>query len=348
VRLEKAFQELIHRHESFRTSFKMINDEPVQVIHPEVDFQFEKISPVIKEEYNKLNLMNLMKEFIRPFDLSKAPLLRAGLFTTKDNISILLTDMHHIISDGISMEIFKKELSELYDSRLLPPLSLQYKDYAEWQYRENRKEKLRNQENYWLEKFQGEIPVLNLPIDHPRPAIQSFQGNTYTFEIDRGQTGVLTRWAEREQQTLFMMLCGLYTIFLSKLSGQEDIVVGTPAAGRRHANLENIIGMFLDEVNVPDEEAGSLLTEDDSKALITAARDLFAGGQINSGNYSESLVTAIKEKTSFKGKKLFHPVRALITGRLKGPDLDIAIPLIGFEKCEKRIQYCYEHYCDKK
>ncbi|UCH97246.1 MAG: amino acid adenylation domain-containing protein, partial [Candidatus Aminicenantes bacterium] len=271
-RLEQAFRQLIQRHESFRTSFIMPDDEPVQQIHDEVKFEIEYFDLATENTEGVAPPTSTIKNFIRPFGLSRPPLLRAGLIKTENEKSLLLVDMHHIISDGISMTIFQKELAALYHSKQLPPPIIQYKDYAQWQHKESRKEKMKRQEEYWLKEFKGEIPVLNLPTDFPRPTIQSFAGNTLYFQLGKEQAEVLNLLAATEHTTLFMILFAIFNILLAKLGGQENIVVGTPTAGRRHADLENIIGMFINTLalkNYPsgDKKFSEFLAEVKTKTL---------------------------------------------------------------------------------
>ncbi len=240
-KLENAFALLVERHESFRTSFNIRQQEPVQEIRETVDF---------KVEYHDAdgNSDQLMKKFIRPFDLTRAPLLRVEVIREEAERHILMVDMHHSISDGVSMGVVVREFMALYNGQSLPPLTIQYKDFSQWQNRFFASPQIRKQEAWWLEQFSEELPVLQLPLDKKRPAIQSYEGHTVSFEIDASRTERLNRLAAQEESTFFMVLLSLYSLFLSKLSGQEDIVVGTPIAGRRHADLENIVGMFVNSL----------------------------------------------------------------------------------------------------
>ncbi|MCP4152677.1 MAG: non-ribosomal peptide synthetase, partial [bacterium] len=251
---EKAFQKLVNRHESLRTSFHFIHGEPVQRIHKNITFELQNFE---SDETKKEQEENVLTQFLRPFDLERAPLLRAALVRQEENKYIFLYDMHHVISDGQSMGILEKEFSALYAGRQLPPLRLQYKDYAAWQNRFMASDKLVKQKKYWQEKFAGEIPLLKMPADYPRPAIQSFEGETISFEVDEKLTGNLNRQAGDHGATLYMTLLAIYSILLSKYSGQQDIIVGSPSAGRRHTDLESIIGMFVNTLtmrNAPQSE----------------------------------------------------------------------------------------------
>ncbi|HLP61991.1 MAG TPA: amino acid adenylation domain-containing protein, partial [Candidatus Deferrimicrobium sp.] len=251
-KLENTFRQLIARHESLRTSFHMINNEPVQVIHDEVEFEIEyknsstDYTDYTDEKNNTLHQSSfIIHHFIRPFDLSKAPLLRVVLRKEEDNKQLLLVDMHHIISDGLSMEILNRDFMDLFHERPLTRLRVQYKDFAHRQNSLKIKEKITQQKTYWLEVFAGEIPVLNLPLDYPRPAIQSFEGGNTGFVIGKEETSGLKQLALEQGVTLYMVLLAFFNILISRLSGQEDIIVGTPTAGRGHSDLENIIGMFV-------------------------------------------------------------------------------------------------------
>jgi bacitracin synthase 3 len=189
-------------------------------------------------------VQQIIREFVRPFDLSKAPLARVGLITVRDIRQILLMDVHHIIADGVSIEELGKEFKALLTGRPLHPLRLQYKDFAAWQNSERERHALKEEEKFWLKEFEGEIPLLNLPADFPRPPVQEFKGDTLHFSIGMEQTNKLKALARLQGATLYMILLTTFNVLLAKLSGQEEIIVGTVTAGRRHADLHHIIGMF--------------------------------------------------------------------------------------------------------
>jgi FkbM family methyltransferase len=261
-KLENVFRQLIERHESLRTSFHIIDSHPVQRVHESVEFDIRYyqssvhgkspggtrgLAPLTIEPTagNRQRETSLIKNFIRPFDLSRAPLLRVGLIKTGEEKHILMIDMHHIISDGASLEIFIQEFMAFYGGEDLPPVKIQYKDYAEWQNRQKGNEEIKKQERFWQKEFSGPIPLLNLPADYERPPGKYFDGNTLEFEIDPEAVRALNTMAVEEGTTRFVVLLALYTVMLWKLTGQEDIVVGTPVAGRQHADLQHTIGIFL-------------------------------------------------------------------------------------------------------
>ncbi|MEW9702928.1 amino acid adenylation domain-containing protein, partial [Paenibacillus sp. SI8] len=249
-RLEEAFRKLIARHESLRTSFELANGEPVQRIHREVSFAIDVIHA--DSEHTELSI----RRFMRPFDLGQAPLLRAGLIEQAPNRHLLLIDMHHTISDGASLTVFISELARLYNGEELPELRIQYKDYAVWQHTGIQNKKWKKQESFWLERFQGEIPTLDLRADYVRPAVQSFEGDKIAFAINRSTTEALQKLASRSGSTLYMVLLAAYTALLYKYTGQEDVIVGTPVAGRPHADLAPIIGMFVNTLAIRSYPAG--------------------------------------------------------------------------------------------
>ncbi|MCP4148846.1 MAG: amino acid adenylation domain-containing protein, partial [bacterium] len=270
-KLEEAFKKLIKRHESLRTSFHMIDGKAMQKIHNDVPFEIEYYETTEEgliygsdhekeghgENSSGESFEEVIKRFVRPFELSEAPLFRAGFIKIVGNTKILMLDMHHIVSDGISMEILAKELWELYDGKEFQPLRIQYKDFSEWLGSEARVDAIKEQENFWLNEFSGEIPLISLPTDYPRPAKLTFDGDTAFFEITSGETKHLHAIANEHAESLYMVLFAAFNVLLSKLSGQEDIVVGTVTAGRGHADLESIVGMFLNTLalrNYPEVE----------------------------------------------------------------------------------------------
>ncbi len=269
-KLEETFKKLIGRHESLRTSFEMKEGEPVQrIINLKcIEFQIEYFKTGNKKTGNRKEVEGISDRFIRPFDLSHVPLFRVGLIELPDEVDnpntlgadypqlqtqegisedrhILMFDMHHIVSDGISIGLFTKEFMALYAGEELPPLRLHYKDYSLWQRSEKVRESIKEQEEYWLKQFSGEIPVLYLPTDYPRPEVQSFAGSTVNFEVGKIETAALNKIAHEQGATLYMIMLAIFNILLTKISAQENIVIGTVIAGRMHMDLERIIGMFV-------------------------------------------------------------------------------------------------------
>jgi amino acid adenylation domain-containing protein len=243
-RFEKSFLQLIHRHESLRTSFLLKNETPIQVAHREVDFQLDNIKAAEQE------IPDVIAGFIKPFNLDEAPLFRVGLVELTGGKYLLLLDMHHIISDGISMVILIREFIHIYEGRALPQLQIQYKDYSKWQEHLFDTPGFKKQEDYWLDRFKGELPILKLPTDYSRPSIQCFDGESTKFQLEEELTGMLRKIAADTDTTLFMVLLAAFDILLAKYARQEDIVVGIPAAGRNHPDLEHLIGLCVNTLAI--------------------------------------------------------------------------------------------------
>ncbi|MDY8026340.1 condensation domain-containing protein, partial [Paenibacillus polymyxa] len=243
-RFEEAFRGLVARHETLRTGFEMVKGEAVQRIYEEAAFQVEyvQISGEQAEE--------TVCQFVRPFDLAKPPLLRVGLAELAPDRHILMFDTHHIVSDGVSIDVLIEEFVRLYSGEQLEPLRIQYKDYAVWQQSDEQKAQLAKQEAYWLDMFRGELPVLELPTDYPRPAMQSYEGRTLQLFMHSEKSEGLKRLAAENGATLYMVLLAGYTILLHKYTGQEDVVVGTPIAGRNHSDVQPLIGMFVNTLAI--------------------------------------------------------------------------------------------------
>ncbi|MDW7614145.1 amino acid adenylation domain-containing protein [Peribacillus simplex] len=248
-RLEEAFQKLVTRHESLRTSFEEIDGQIVQKIHPDLSFSLEKSNG------DEWNLEELTKGFVRSFELNKVPLLRAKLAECEER-TYLMVDMHHIISDGVSIELLLTEFMEFYNRKELEPLRIQYKDFAAQQNMFLKSDEINKQEEYWTQQFKDDIPVLNLPYDYKRPLMQNFEGDQKSFILNEEQTEALRKIAREAGTTMHMVLLSAYYILLSKYSGQEDLVIGTPVAGRPHAELQNIIGMFVNTLALRNKATG--------------------------------------------------------------------------------------------
>ncbi|HEU4962331.1 MAG TPA: amino acid adenylation domain-containing protein [Bacilli bacterium] len=237
-RFARAFEALVARHESLRTSFAFVNGELTQQVHEQVAFAVDI------RQVDEADVARRAEEFVRPFDLSQAPLLRVELLQLKPARHVLLFDMHHIISDGTSMEIVIRDFLALYEERDLPPLRIQYKDYAAWQTEWLEGEEMQKQALYWKEVFAEEPPALDLPNDFPRGARMDFQGDAVRFQLGRELSEHVRQTVSEQGITLFMFLLAGYTALLHRYTGQEDVVVGAPIAGRQHQDIVPLIGMF--------------------------------------------------------------------------------------------------------
>ncbi|RAN89645.1 hypothetical protein B5P41_10950 [Bacillus sp. SRB_28] len=234
-KIQQAIDRLIKRHESLRTSFVMTEEGAYQVIADEVFYQVEY------EETDSYSDAD-MEQFVRPFDIGTAPLMRFKVVKERNqNNYILLFDMHHIISDHQTLNILIEDFSRLYNGEELQPLEIQYKDYSEWMRGRN----LESQRNYWKEVFKEEAPVLDLVTDYPRPKIQSYKGAQVSVQLSQEQKAGIQNINKQQGTTDYMTLLAVFMIELHKYSRQQDIVVGTPISGRVHQDTETIAGMFV-------------------------------------------------------------------------------------------------------
>ncbi|OKP93897.1 non-ribosomal peptide synthetase [Paenibacillus sp. P32E] len=241
-RLELAIHMLTARHEILRTSFEMVNGEPVQVVHTDSSFTLDYT------EEPPTNTEETIRNFVRPFDLGARPLFRIGAARMEERKHLLLIDIHHIVADGASVGIFINELAALYNGDKLPEISLHYKDFSVSQQGRRDHNEFQAQEQYWLKQFENGVPVLDLPYDLPRPRFKNFEGARIPFTIDAATTASLKKLTAVHGVTLFMLLLSAYSLMLSKISGQEELVVGSPVSGRMQAELEETMGMFVNVV----------------------------------------------------------------------------------------------------
>ncbi|MCP5049430.1 MAG: AMP-binding protein, partial [bacterium] len=252
--LEKSFLQLIQRHENLRTSFHVLAGEQVQKIHPRVEFKIEYYDAMDGD--SSPSEADIANGFIRPFDLSRAPLLRIGLMKTAHGKTILMTDIHHIMSDDASQALLENDFAALYAGKELEELRLQYKDYCQWQQRLSLDGRLRQQEEFWIKELAGDLTPTVVPADYQRPPVQSFDGDAVNVSIGTDETRKLNQLAKEEGATMYMVLLAVYNVLLSKLSGGDHIIVGTGVAGRRHADLEKIIGMFVNTLPLRNYPGG--------------------------------------------------------------------------------------------
>ncbi|MGB3467902.1 MAG: amino acid adenylation domain-containing protein, partial [Cyclobacteriaceae bacterium] len=187
----------------------------------------------------------VVKSFVRPFDLRRGPMLRAAHIRLGDEDHLLLFDIHHIINDGVSQNMLVSEFMHLYNGEVLEAPLLHYKDYAVWQQEEAQQQLAARDKLYWLNLYGETVTPLELPVDYERPSVRSQQGAVYRFELSELETTGLKQLSNRKGVTMYMVMLSIYGILLSKLGNQEDIVIGTPTSGRSHADLEEMLGMFV-------------------------------------------------------------------------------------------------------
>ena len=252
--LENSFNEIINRHEVLRTTFAVRDGEPLQLIHPELKIKI-KVTALdhlpAQERENSLQAL-ASEESLKPFDLSRLPLIRASLFKVREAEHVLLINLHHIVADGLSIGLLLNEVDTFYraftgsGTPRPPELAVQYGDFALWQQRALANEAAyATQIKFWKEQLNGTLPVVELPCDRPRPALQSFNGSNVFFSISTALAQDLKSLGEREGCTFFMTVLAAFQVLLHRYSGAEDLVIGTPVAARTPGELAPLIGLIL-------------------------------------------------------------------------------------------------------
>jgi amino acid adenylation domain-containing protein/thioester reductase-like protein len=310
VALENSINEIVRRHENLRTNFQVVNGEAVQVINapntlklPVIDLQN---LPETEREAEALNLANL--EAQKPFNLEKDSLLRVNLLRLGATDNVILFTMHHIISDGWSTGILIRELTTLYpafDSNQkynLPKLPVQYVDFAVWQREYLQGEVLQTQLNYWKQQLGGELPVLELPTDCPRPAIQTNNGATESFTLSLSLTAALKNLSQQEGVTLFMTLLAAFKVLLHRYTQQDDILVGTPIANRNRSEIEGLIGLFVNTLVLRT----NLRNNHNFRELLQQVREVTLGAYDHQDLPFEQLVEELQPERDLSHNSLFQ------------------------------------------
>ena len=263
--LQQSLGEIVRRHETFRTTFAVVEGQPVQVIAPVQNFTLPVVSlRELPEHERQTQALRIGTEDAQqPFKLAQGPLLRSKLLQLTEEEYILLLTMHHIISDAWSMGVFIRELAALYEAfanGLPSPLSellIQYADFAHWQQQWLQGEVLEDQLAYWKQQLAGAPAVLLLPTDHPRPPMQTFRGDTQSFLLPSSLSENLKALSQREGVTLFMTLLSAFQTLLYRYTGQEDILVGSLIANRNQAEIEPLIGFFVNTLVLRTDLSGN-------------------------------------------------------------------------------------------
>ncbi|HLM54816.1 MAG TPA: amino acid adenylation domain-containing protein [Pyrinomonadaceae bacterium] len=313
--LGRSLGELVRRHETLRTTFDIVGGQPRQLIAdarpvrlPIVDLT--RLPPGEREAAAQ----RLVEEEIRrPFDLARGPLLRASLLRLGEREHTLLLVMHHIVSDGWSMGVLVRELSTLYAAFKqgtqpeLPELPVQYADYAVWQREYLTGEVLEEQLRYWREQLGGELPVLELPADRPRPAVRSYRGAEVPLGVDERVTEGLRALAREGGATLFMVLLAAFDVLLYRYTGRTDVVVGTPVAGRTRAEVEHLIGFFVNTLALRTKLDGRV----SFRELLRRVRETTVGAFAHQELPFERVVEELRPERNTSHAPLFQVMLAL-------------------------------------
>jgi len=308
--LRSAFEHIVARHESLRTTFTILDGHPLQVIASPAGFALTAIDlsswKGSEREAQAQRIVN--EEARRPFDLAKGPLLRALLLRLDAEDHVLLLTLHHIVSDAWSLGVLFAELGTLYEafSRGEPPhlqeLPMQYADYAAWQRAWISGETLARQLGYWQNQLSGLTPSLNLPTDHPRPAVQTVRGARQIFSIPTSLTKSLRELSRREGVTLYITLLAAFQTLLHRYSGQEDIAVGSPIAGRTMTETEGLIGLFINTLVLRTDFSGAPTFRELSRRVRQAALGAYEHQDLP----FEKLVEALQPERDLSRPPLFQ------------------------------------------
>ncbi|MCQ4921644.1 amino acid adenylation domain-containing protein [Tissierella carlieri] len=254
--LQKSVNALIERHEALRTSFHLVDGLIMQKITPAItlDIEYEELEDNLERNDN---IERIFKKFLKPFKLDQCPLVRVKLIQIGDSSSVLMVDLHHIISDGVSISLLIKDLMSLYKDESLSRIKLMYKDFSEWQSHMIESGQLEKQKLYWENKLKNIEPV-NFPTDYPRSANMKIEGKLLRVEIDELFTKKLKELASKNNVSLYMLLLSAFYVFIYKYTNKEDLIVGTVISGRNHPDLYNVVGVFINTLVMRNKLSGEI------------------------------------------------------------------------------------------
>src|SRR5215218_5714605 len=307
--LQKALGAIVARQEALRTTFAVVDGSPLQVISPalEVPLPVEDLSSLPGAEREEAVQQWVHEAAREPFDLERGPLFRAGLLRLGEEEHVLLVTMHHVVSDGWSLGVFWRELGALYEAFVrgepspLEEPPVQYADYALWQRRWLTGEVLGEQLGYWKDQL-AELPVLELPTDHPRPAVRAHLGARQELALPESLTRSLKELSRQEGTTLFMVLLGAFQALLARYSGQEDIAIGTPIAGRNQAETEDLIGFFVNTLVMRTDLSG----DPSFREVLSRVREVALGAYDHQDLPFEKLVEELQPERDLSRTPFFQ------------------------------------------
>ncbi len=323
--LSRSLSEVVRRHEILRTTFALVDGDPVQVVNPPFALSLEPtdlrdLAPLEREaEVRRLSVA----EANEPFDLTNGPLLRARLLRTGEHEHLALFTTHHIVSDEWSQGILIRELSVLYDAFVhghpspLFELTTQYGNFARWQREWLQGNELAAQLSYWTRQLAGDLPALQLPLDRPRPALQTFRGATASISVSENVAEPLRTLARDEDATLFITLLAAFKLLLHRYTGENDVLVGTPIAGRNRAEIESLIGFFVNTLVLRTDLSGDPSYREVLRRVRRTALDAYAHQDIP----FEMLVRELQPERSLSHTPLFQVAFMLRTTGREAPRL---------------------------
>jgi amino acid adenylation domain-containing protein len=319
--LKQTLGEVVRRHEVLRTTFASEDGQPVQVVHPPAPVELPTVDlthlPEAEREEEARRLAG--EEARRPFDLSTGPLLRVTLLRLGEEDHVVLFMMHHIVCDGWSMSVLMREVTALYGAYSegrespLEELQVQYADFAVWQREWLQGEVLEKQLGYWRGQLGGELPVLELPTDRPRPPVQSYRGATQSIMLSGEVSERLRALSRQEGVTLFMVLLAAYKALLARYSGQDDIITGTDIANRNRAETEDLIGFFVNQLVLRTDLSGNPTFRE----LVGRVREVTLGAYAHQDVPFEKLVEELAPERDMSRSPLFQ-VKFVLQNAPKG------------------------------
>jgi len=317
--LEASIQEIVNRHETLRTTFALQGSEVVELVRPELDVTLPLTDLSNLENPYPAAYESAKSEVAQPFDLSKGPLFRVKALRIGPEEHVLLCTMHHTITDAWSMQVFTKELAALYEAIAngsepqLPELSIQYGDFAVWQRQLLDADFAQTQLAYWRRTLQGVPSLLRLPTDHPRPEEQSLAGFSHTFAVPGEIIAGASSLAAEQKVTAFMLLLAAFKVLLYRYSGQADVCLGVPVAGRTRLETEPLIGFFVDTLVLRDDLSGNPRFLD----LIANVRETTLGALANADVPFEKVVEMLRPERSLGYNPIFQVMFSVIKSAIR-------------------------------
>ncbi len=339
--LERSLSEIVGRHETLRTTFAAVEGTPVQIIHPRSPFVLPVVDLAGLPESRRAALARRLaeEEAGRPFDLARGPLLRALLVRLAEGDNVTALTMHHVASDGWSMGILVREVAALYSAFAagrpspLPALATQYADFAVWQHSWLRGELLESEIAYWRRQLAHLPPRLELPTDRPRPAVQSLRGAVRPVRLPAELTRQAQALSQHEGATLFMLLLAGFQVLLARTSGQQDLAVGSPVAGRNRVEIEGLIGFFVNTLVLRADLSRNQRGEPSFRELLGRTRETALAAYLHQDVPFEKLVEELAPERSLAQTPLFQVMLVLQNapmGSLEVQDLRLSpLPVAG-------------------
>ncbi len=316
-KVEKLFKKLIERHETLRTSIVLKNNEPMQLIHKneEVNFKIERYEATENE------LDDIVRRFVRSFDLNSFPLIRVGIVKFSPEKFLWLFDAHLIILDYKSRRLLYDEFIKLYKGELLPKLNLQYKDFSEWQNSTFNSGVIKKEETYWTDEYKEIIPPLNMPTDMPRKNISNYETEVIRFNISKEMTDRLSIYTKKNNLTNYIVFFSLYSVLINNYTNQDEIILWSGVAGRSHADVESSIGSFAYSVPIKNKI--------NRKSTIS-----------ENFEYVKNIMLGVYDHQNYPIEKIFddfeHELKDSMLSLVNQSDslIDFSIPNLHFEDCK--------------